>query len=75
LVRNILNTTSNNQVESWIADAEASGTWLILVYHNIVNSPNTYDTTPSRLAAHLDAAVAADVDVITVADGLVRVGA
>jgi peptidoglycan/xylan/chitin deacetylase (PgdA/CDA1 family) len=72
-VRNILNTTSTAAVEGWIAEAQAADAWLILVYHNIVSSPDTYDTTPTRLGQHLDAADAAGIAVVTVADALAEV--
>jgi peptidoglycan/xylan/chitin deacetylase (PgdA/CDA1 family) len=72
-VRNVLNTTSTATVAGWIADAQAADAWLILLYHNIITSPDTYDTTPTELSQHLDAAQAAGIAVATVADALAEV--
>jgi hypothetical protein len=60
-------------VAGWIANAQAADAWLILLYHNIITSPDTYDTTPTELSQHLDAAQAAGIAVVTVADALAEV--
>jgi peptidoglycan/xylan/chitin deacetylase (PgdA/CDA1 family) len=74
-VRNVLNTTTATEVDGWLAEAQAQGAWLILVYHRIVAAPTTYDTTPEDLAAHLASISSRGFEVVTVAQGLQAVGA
>ena len=69
-VRNVLNTTTRATVEAWMDDAIASGGWLVLVYHDVIDAPRTYDTTPAELAAHLAAARARNLDGATVGQAL-----
>ncbi len=74
-VRNVLNTTTPAEVDAWLDEAERQGAWLILVYHQLVDAPSTYDTTPGELAAHLSSISSRGLDVVTVAEGLAAVGA
>ena len=56
LVQNMLSTTTLLQVESWVNEAIATKTWLVLVYHQVdpnFASAGLYDTTPSDLSAQL----------------------
>jgi peptidoglycan/xylan/chitin deacetylase (PgdA/CDA1 family) len=46
-------TTSSEEVEQWAARAAAERTWLIVLYHDVSDTPNIYGTTPERLEAHL----------------------
>ena len=74
-VRNVLNTTTPAEVDAWLDEARAQGAWLILVYHQIIDAPSTYDTTPGDLAAHLASISSRSMQVVTVAEGLAAVGA
>ncbi|MGE0307242.1 MAG: hypothetical protein AB7Q27_15960, partial [Acidimicrobiia bacterium] len=69
-VQNVLNTTSVDQVQSWVNQARSSNTWLILVFHNIVDSPTTYDSSPSMFNAYLDRIASSGISVRTVRDAL-----
>lgn len=46
-VQNILTTTTAAQVQTWVKQAQADKTWLILVYHRVATDPEPYDTTPT----------------------------
>jgi len=58
-VQNLFNTTTPAQVADWVAQAQATNTWLVLVYHSVdpdTTSPidgDTYNTTPTQLSAEL----------------------
>lgn len=69
-VRNVLNTTSLATVEAWMDEAIATDTWLVLVYHDVIESPRTYDTTPAALASHLAAARARNLPGATLGEAL-----
>lgn len=70
-VQNVRFDTPVAQVEAWMDEAEENGWWLVLVYHRIVeDSPFAYDTSPANFTAHLDAAAARDLEVVTVREGL-----
>ncbi len=51
-VQNILDTTSASQVATWIAQAKADSTWLILVYHRVASNPGPYDSYTNVFAEH-----------------------
>lgn len=72
-VQNILDTTSANQVASWIAQAQASNTWLILVYHRVADNPGPYDSYTNIFAQHLAAIQASGITVKTYQDALTEV--
>jgi len=72
-VQNILNTTTLAQVQGWIDTAKAQNSWLILVYHNIVSNPDTYDTTPAKLTQHLQAIQNSGLAVRTVQEALTEI--
>lgn len=65
-VQNILSTTTPEQVASWVAKAKADKTWLVLVYHQVDNSGDSYAVTPSGLEAHLTVIEQAGLPVKTV---------
>ncbi|MFN3217423.1 MAG: polysaccharide deacetylase family protein [Acidimicrobiales bacterium] len=69
-VRNVMDTTSQATVEAWMDEAIANGAWLVLVYHDVIDAPRTYDTTPAALEAHLAAARARNLEGATVGQAL-----
>ena len=56
-VQNLLVSTTLAQVQQWVTEAQATNTWLILVYHQVdpTLNPSTepYNTYPSDLDAQL----------------------
>jgi len=66
LVRNILQTTTLAEVQSWIAAAKQNNYWLILVYHQIDQSGDEYGTTPEKLNSHLNAIKQSGLTVLTI---------
>lgn len=74
LVRNVLSNTTAVQVQGWLAQARTAGAWLILVYHDITATPQTYDSTPADFAAQLDVVAASGLPVVTVSQGLALAG-
>ncbi len=66
--RLIEETTTPAEVEQWIAEAEAEGGWLILIFHDITEKPAEYDTTPDDFRAMIDAVERSDLTVRTVAE-------
>jgi len=59
----------------WLQRAVERKAWLILYSHDVRPEPSPVGCTPQDLALLLDAALAADVDVVTVAEGVRRIGA
>jgi peptidoglycan/xylan/chitin deacetylase (PgdA/CDA1 family) len=70
-VQNIYDTTTTAQVADWVAQAKATDTWLILVYHSVDNDPNPltdagiYNITTTQFSDQLAAIKAAGVTVGT----------
>jgi peptidoglycan/xylan/chitin deacetylase (PgdA/CDA1 family) len=64
-VQNILNTTTAEQVAAWIAKAQATKTWLILVYHRIGTNPEDYDSTPAMFQQHVQKIIASGITIKT----------
>jgi peptidoglycan/xylan/chitin deacetylase (PgdA/CDA1 family) len=69
-VQNMLSTTTAQQVADWVAQAEATNTWLILVYHRIANDPGQYDNTIADFTSQLAAIKASGIKVATFKDAL-----
>jgi peptidoglycan/xylan/chitin deacetylase (PgdA/CDA1 family) len=69
-VQNVFNTTTRAEVESWIAAAQSQNAWLILVFHNIVDNPDTYDSSPAMLEQYLQAIQSSGIAVRTMASSL-----
>ena len=72
MVQNILDTTTAAQVKAWVAQAQATNTWLVLVYHQINPSTatGTYNTYPADFDAQMAAIKNSGVTVKTVKDAL-----
>jgi peptidoglycan/xylan/chitin deacetylase (PgdA/CDA1 family) len=72
-VQNVLDTTTAAQVQTWIEQAQADNTWLILVYHRVANNPGPYDTNLTLFAEQLQAIAASGIQVLTMRDALAEV--
>ena len=60
---------------SWLAKAQARRAWLILYTHDVAEQASPWGCTPGALGRLIDAAQAANFDIVTVADGCRRIGA
>jgi len=69
-VQNILNTTTPAEVAGWVKQAQADKTWLILVYHDISTTPDTYDSSIVNFKAEMQSLSASKAPVVTIAQGL-----
>jgi peptidoglycan/xylan/chitin deacetylase (PgdA/CDA1 family) len=71
-VQDIQTNTTLAQVQAWIAQAQATNTWLVLVYHQVSSTANIgdYNTTPADLDAQLNAIKTSGISVETVAQAL-----
>jgi peptidoglycan/xylan/chitin deacetylase (PgdA/CDA1 family) len=58
----------------WLNKARARPAWLILYTHDVSETPSPWGCTPGALARIADAALAADFEVVTAAEGARRVG-
>ena len=72
MVQNLDDTTTLAEVQSWISEAQATNTWLILVYHQIDPSSTAglYNTYPSDFDAQMSAIKNSGVAVETVSQAL-----
>lgn len=70
----VLNPTAGgggiDELNGWLSNAQASNTWLILVYHRVNDQPDAYGLTPAEFSAHLDAIAATGVCVTPVHEAL-----
>jgi peptidoglycan/xylan/chitin deacetylase (PgdA/CDA1 family) len=63
-VENVFDTTTTAQISSWIAEAQATNTWLILVYHSVSATPtDDNNVTPAQLSDQLAAIKASGITV------------
>jgi len=74
-VQNILNTTTPADVAGWVKQAQADKTWLILVYHDISTTPDTYDSSIVNFKTEMQQLSASKAPVVTIAKGLAEVKA
>lgn len=66
LVRNIYNTTSADQVKSWVTEAKNKNVWVILLYHEVTDNPDQWSTTPEMFDTHLQAIKDSGIPVVTI---------
>lgn len=68
----ITRDTSDAELERWIDDAISTSTWLILLFHDLNDSPTdfTYTTSASQYLRVLERLEQKQVAVVTVAEGL-----
>lgn len=69
-VQNMLSTTTQEEFQSWLDQAKADHTWLIVVYHRVANDPEQYDTTPAKFQQQMAALKASGMKVLTLSAGL-----
>jgi uncharacterized repeat protein (TIGR02543 family) len=78
-VEDVYTTTTTAQVADWVAQAQATNTWLVLVYHGVdadTTSPvdgDIYDVTPTQLSAQMAAIQASGITVETMSQALAEV--
>jgi peptidoglycan/xylan/chitin deacetylase (PgdA/CDA1 family) len=75
-VQNVYNTTTTAQIADWVSQAQATDTWLILVYHSVNPNAGTsgiYNVTPTQLTAQLNAIKSSGIKVETMKQGLATV--
>ncbi len=76
-VQNLLATTTLAQVQSWIQQAQATNTWLVLVYHQVDSSLNKttepYNTYQSDLDSQLAYLKSTGIAVETVKQALAEI--
>ena len=58
----------------WLRRLAGRPAWLILTLHDVSDEPSYWGSTPATLARLADTALAAGVEVVTVAQGAARVG-
>lgn len=78
LVQNVVVTTPVSQVEQWIQQAQATNTWLVLVYHQVDptltnKTAEPYNTYPTDLDAELAYLKSTNVAVETVGQALAEI--
>jgi hypothetical protein len=71
-VQNITSSTTVANVQGWLQEAAATNTWLILVYHEVSNTPidATYNTLPSDFDAQMAAVKNSGIAVETMAQAM-----
>lgn len=84
-VQNVFNTTTAAQVSAWVQQAQADHTWLILLYHRVVDTskagttgyeaPGQYDTSVDLFKQQLDVIKNSGITVKTYHDALADVQA
>ena len=74
-VQNMLQTTTPDEVRSWVEKAQRDGAWLVLVYHRVgTEKLGTYDSKLSDFESHLEIFKNSGIPVVTFRDGLSEVG-
>ncbi len=76
-VQDITSSTTLTQIQAWVTQAQATNTWLVLVYHQVSDDPaaGDYNTPPATLDAQLNAIKNSGVTVETVAQALTELKA
>jgi len=72
-VQDVVSTTTQAELQSWIAQAKATNTWLILVYHSVDTTGGQYSVTPTQLDAQMLYLQSSGVTVETLAQALAEV--
>ncbi len=57
-------TSTLEDIEKYIQEAKAQNGWLILTYHQIDTSGDTYAVTPDAFRAHMQAVVNSGIDIV-----------
>jgi peptidoglycan/xylan/chitin deacetylase (PgdA/CDA1 family) len=69
-VQNMQSTTTIGTYQSWLDQAKATNTWLIIVYHRVATDPDQFDTTPTNFAQQMTALQNSGITVKTAEDAL-----
>lgn len=70
----VYDTTTDAEIQAWIDDAKANNSWMILVYHEVQQSPdNPWAISPSSLRSHLQIVKDSGVTVKKTSDALAEV--
>jgi peptidoglycan/xylan/chitin deacetylase (PgdA/CDA1 family) len=71
-VQNITNTTTPADIQAWVQQAQATKTWLVIVYHEVDPAAEdpTYSVTPANLDSELNIIKQSGVTVETVSQAL-----
>lgn len=69
-VQNVQNTTTLAEYQSWLDQAQATNTWLILVYHRVAGDAGQFDTYPTDFTAQMNALNNSGLTVKTFQDAL-----
>jgi peptidoglycan/xylan/chitin deacetylase (PgdA/CDA1 family) len=73
-VQNIDATTTTAQVAAWVAQAQTTKTWLVLVYHSVdAEDTGDYNITPTKLDAQLAAIKNSGAAVVTMQQALTEI--
>ncbi len=67
-VQNVRDTTTTDQVAAWTEAALQRDWWLVLVYHDVTDSPGPFDTTPEEFASQMQAVADSGIAVVPLAD-------
>jgi peptidoglycan/xylan/chitin deacetylase (PgdA/CDA1 family) len=65
--KQVVATTTVAQVQGWLATARSQGTWLVLVFHDIIANATEYDMTPATFRSVIDAVKQSGTTVETIA--------
>jgi len=68
--QNVLSTTTMSEFVSWLNQAAANKTWLVLVYHGIDDDGSAYSTAPANFDRQLATVKASGLEVATVHQAL-----
>lgn len=65
----VLNTTTEDEVQSWINSAVRDRTWLVLLFHEVDQSTYQYSTTPQFFQHVIDYLVLKQVPTVSMSQG------
>lgn len=65
-------SSTEAQVEHWVAAAKAANAWLVFFSHDVADAPTPYGCTPRMLEHALETVRAAGIEILPVKDALAR---
>ncbi|RJQ36125.1 hypothetical protein C4552_04160, partial [Candidatus Parcubacteria bacterium] len=70
-VQQVARTTTMADIQGWVTDAISNNAWLILMFHQIDHDPaNTFGNSPELLQEIMAYVNAANIDIVTITQGL-----
>ncbi|NTW61567.1 polysaccharide deacetylase family protein, partial [Candidatus Saccharibacteria bacterium] len=76
-VENITSSTTDAQIADWLAQAKATNTWLVLVYHSVDVTDSMgvgeYNITPAQFDSQLSAIKSSGITVLTMQQALTEI--